>query len=785
MSYRHVLILSLACCLWTENLLAQSGKSQGTKPTATKPATKPSAKSSSKKGATARTETSKFDPELWKPHQDFLLEGVTEIKISGAPGTILPYGPEAFPVVVSTNKGKTSVAAAAAEFGKGRVVAFCHNDLLGSGPANHTMTGRFISNCIAWAGHKEKAPGTVKVAVMGKRNLFQQLQSAKIAAIEVGGKNWLAQTRGADVIIAETDGLADDELRGLEAFVKDGGGLISVTLIWAWQQYGKGGNAATDNQSNKLFSKAGIVWLDATQEGQDEIFKVINPVPKFSNAGYATQHLKDALETKVPPTAEEMAMIASTLEPALVGIPWKMDHGVVAQLIAFVEDLKKQIPVPTSKQPVKAKQADAKLLVGLQTGYYLQLPLEEMKPAPTASVFPGAVPANAKKVTRKVIINTETTRWKSTGLYAAPGTLVKVKVPRNIVGQKFEIQIGSHSDSLWSKDEWKRPPAVIRQFPIDKVEFEVGNAYGGLIYVVVPEKTPAGKFEVEFSNVVDAPYFVHGETDISDWRFTIRNYPAPWAELETRHLVITVPSELVRKLDFPDKLMNHWAAVLDACADLYSISRNRPYAERFVFDDQISAGFMHSGYPIMCFTNPSAPEVVDLNFLENKGGWGFYHELGHNHQKGDWTFQGTGEVTNNLTPLYVIDTLTPKAFSHDAIQQPERDNRERKYVTNGAPFSTWQEDPFLALTMYIQLKEQFGWQPFRDVFLEYEKLQKDERPKSEMDKRDQWMMRFSRKVNRNLGPFFQYWGVPTSENARQMIKDLPTWMPPGRPGSQT
>lgn len=132
MSYRHVLILSLACCLWTENLLAQSGKSQGTKPAATKPATKPSAKSSSKKGAPARTETSKFDPELWKPHQDFLLEGVTEIKIGGAPGTILPYGPESFPVVVSTNKGKTSVAAAAAEFGKGRVVALCHNDLLGS-----------------------------------------------------------------------------------------------------------------------------------------------------------------------------------------------------------------------------------------------------------------------------------------------------------------------------------------------------------------------------------------------------------------------------------------------------------------------------------------------------------------------------------------------------------------------------------------------------------------------------------------------------------------------------
>lgn len=783
MAIRYFLAMALCCGLFIGDLSAQSSKTTDKKAATKKPAP---AKPATNKGTAVRGDaTTSIDPESWKPHQDFLLDGVTEIKIGGAPGTILPYGPTAFPVVVSTHEGRTSVAAAAAEHGKGRVVAFCHNDMLGSGPANHTMTGRFVSNCIAWAGQKEKAPGTVKVAVLGKRDLLKQMQAAKIQAIEVSGKNWLSQTRGADVIIAETDGLPDDEIRALDAFVRDGGGLVSVTLIWAWQQYGKGGDAATENRANRLFSKAGIVWLDATQEGKDGIFTVMNPVPKFAHAGYATQRLQESMDSKTPPAPDEMNQIAAALEPALVGIPWKEDHGVVKQLIGFVEKYEKQMPVPSPKQPVKSKQPDAKLLVGLQTGYFLQLPLEDMKACPTAAAFPGAVPSAAKRVTRKVAINTETTRWKSTGVYAPPGAKIKVKVPRELLGGKFEIQIGSHSDSLWSKDEWRRPPAVIRRFPIDKVEFEVGHAYGGLVYVVVPQKTPAGKFEVEFSNVVDAPYFIHGETDISDWRFAIRNHPAPWAELETRHLVITIPSELVRKLDFPDKLMDHWAAVLDACADLYSIPRDRPYAERFVFDNQISAGFMHSGYPIMCFTNPSAPEVVDLNYLLNKGGWGFYHELGHNHQKGEWTFQGTGEVTNNLTPLYVIDTLTPKAFSHDAIQQPERDEREKKYTTGGSPFAKWQDDPFLALTMYIQLKEQFGWQPFRDVFADYEKAPAGEKPKSEMDKRDQWMVRFSRKVNRNLGPFFQYWGVPTSDAARQLIKDLPLWMPPGRSGPQT
>lgn len=40
------------------------------------------------------------------------------------------------------------------------------------------------------------------------------------------------------------------------------------------------------------------------------------------------------------------------------------------------------------------------------------------------------------------------------------------------------------------------------------------------------------------------------------------------------------------------------------------------------------------------------------------------------------------------------------------------------------------------------------------------------------------MVRFSRQVGHNLGPFFEAWGVPTSPAARNAIADLPVWMPP-------
>ena len=92
-------------------------------------------------------------------------------------------------------------------------------------------------------------------------------------------------------------------------------------------------------------------------------------------------------------------------------------------------------------------------------------------------------------------------------------------------------------------------------------------------------------------------------------------------------------------------------------------------------------------------------------------------------------------------------------------------------------FARWKSDPFLALTMYHQLRAAFGWETYKKVFAEYRALPKNERPKNDDEKRDQWLTRFSRATGKNLGPFFEAWGVPTSDSARATLKDLAPWMP--------
>ena len=242
-------------------------------------------------------------------------------------------------------------------------------------------------------------------------------------------------------------------------------------------------------------------------------------------------------------------------------------------------------------------------------------------------------------------------------------------------------------------------------------------------------------------------------------------------------MVLTVPSEVIRDLGNPGPLMEFWAHVMDTCATLaaWPLERERP--ERIVADVQISAGYMHAGYPIMTHLD-AASMAVDLERLRTRGSWGHFHEIGHNHQSRDWTFSGSGEVTVNLFTLYVMHRCCRvEGPGHPQLEPQRRDAKIREYLEAGASFEQWSRDPFLALNMYSQLQQAFGWEPFKQTFAWYRTLSDTQRPQTDEQKRDMWMVSFSRTIGRNLGPFFETWGVPTTQAARAEIADLPPWMP--------
>lgn len=59
--------------------------------------------------------------------------------------------------------------------------------------------------------------------------------------------------------------------------------------------------------------------------------------------------------------------------------------------------------------------------------------------------------------------------------------------------------------------------------------------------------------------------------------------------------------------------------------------------ERVVNDMQPSAGYMHSGYPIVthldCCQKDHGECIFDIDKLMKNGNWGMFHEIGHNMQR--------------------------------------------------------------------------------------------------------------------------------------------------------
>lgn len=695
----------------------------------------------------------------------FLQQGVEKIGISGVPGPICVFGDTAFAVIAAGPKEKQVPLVAAAKFGKGRVVTFGHGGYLNPETLKQVDTLTFFKNCIDWTANKRSEP-TIRIFRYKKLTAFlseQQLNASDTDLTDLGS---------ADILIIDAGQIDSQNIKKLQTFVSNGGGLVTDGLGWGWKQLNPGKKLTQDFTANQLLAPMGLVWADGYADKTcQEGYRVEAFNANLLNASKALDILLTDGEKKH--TLNDTRQLSATLTLAIRSVP--ENDTILLPKIRSLETQSSETILPTPQKPLQEENTIGRLLISRQVLNAQQNDPEKIMVHPAARFFPGQVPGNAKRVRKMLIIDTSIPRWHSTGLYAAPGEKIAVQVDPDVAGKKLNIRIGAHTDSLWHHNKWKRCPKITRSFPITQTNTIAANAFGGLIYIDIPTDCDLGTIKVGIKGAVEAPLYVHGETELKDWKEKIRNAPGPWAELATDKIIITVPSDNIRHLDNPAALMDVWDDILDACADLAAIDRHRKSPERIVPDVQISAGYMHSGYPIMTLADQYA-NLVDREHLL-KGNWGLFHELGHNHQNGDWTFNGTGEVTENLFTTYVFDRVCGVPPEKGRVDLEKQQQDYEKYVADGRSFEQWKSSPFLGLVMYLQLQEQFGWDAYKKVFAEYGRLPDSDRPKTDADKRDQWMVRFSKTVGRNLGPFFAAWNVPVSETAKKQVADLPVWLP--------
>jgi len=359
----------------------------------------------------------------------------------------------------------------------------------------------------------------------------------------------------------------------------------------------------------------------------------------------------------------------------------------------------------------------------------------------------------------------------TTGLYAAPGEVVTVTLPNHTVDSGTYVLVGAHSDNLWSKDQLHRHPQIVRWWYVDQETMEVGNAFGGLIYIAIEPGSTLGDFEVTISNAVKAPMYVLGETADFEWIYSESDNPAPWAELISHNFIMTVPSHEIRNLTNPANLMDWWNVALEMEHELYGYLP-WPRVERAVFDAQISAGWMHSGYPFMAH-DLSVAGVVNVSYMSENGDWGMFHELGHNHQWMPSTLPGTTETGCNFASVYLMEDLVG-VQGHGAVDQAQRASRMSSYFDDGSNISNWSV--WTALDTYLIIKEEWGWGPITETLSVYYTLPTAEVPTNGDEEFNAWVLHLSNATGYNLAPYHAAWGFPLTQATFYALEHLPVWV---------
>ena len=347
------------------------------------------------------------------------------------------------------------------------------------------------------------------------------------------------------------------------------------------------------------------------------------------------------------------------------------------------------------------------------------------------SEFPGQSSSTSSAQTATIFLkrNTSHQKWyagnmQSTGLYAPAHEDVTITLPDNVNPAKMQliIGVGDNVGGIFRHEiNLKRPPKYVKKY-----KFTSGNTltiqhpYGGLIFLKSFENSVESNATatINFLGVQSAIRFVLGETTSDTWE-TIKASPAPKAELESHHYIVTVPKANMATLSFDEvtRIAQEFDSMAENAYDFYGYDKNcsTPFTEhtppscsndkkvahknREVFDPHISVGAGHSGYPIMVMSwKPSKttfPQDATNSFL-------LWHEMGHNMVESWLGIAGATEVANNVMAGHQQKRFgrTQKSIANVALilakQQPWADggNAGRLMMFNQLP--KWIDTNYLS-----------------------------------------------------------------------------------------
>ena len=367
--------------------------------------------------------------------------------------------------------------------------------------------------------------------------------------------------------------------------------------------------------------------------------------------------------------------------------------------------------------------------------------------------------------------NNPASDFTPTGFYMPPGATLKVQVEQLAGTSMPKLLIGTYSRY---KAKWNPTEVVLKAG-----ENIITDATGGLMYLrYATGATTPGKVKVKFlSGQQPVPFYVQGKTTHTDWLTALDSLAtAPDVQLVSARTIMVASraNALAYKNENQDEVLRIADRVInieDSISGLDgSTAADKVNVHKYLMTETDNSDYymVATWYRTAYYQNTLAA-ILTVSGLGTNG-WGPWHELGHMHQQGAWTWGGLGEVTVNIYSLAVErkfgitpsrlkrDNVWPKLDTYFALADAERD------------FNSTKADVWMRLAMFHQL-----WMAFGDGF--YHQLHKQtraERPSLSTDalKMRYFMLKACNISGKNLASFFRKWGFKVDESVYTEIAAL-------------
>lgn len=312
-------------------------------------------------------------------------------------------------------------------------------------------------------------------------------------------------------------------------------------------------------------------------------------------------------------------------------------------------------------------------------------------------------------------------------------------------------------------------PSVTETFNLVPGENKIRSQYGGHLIFMFSEGENF-TVDAEVKNVVEASYFMLGETTVSQWQDELKK-ATPYSLLETDKVVALVATSDAKNVTDPDNLMNRYDEIISLLnyAAGFDDTEPPPRGKFWLVNDmQITAGSAHAGFPAMFDRT-----YYDMASENTPYDWVTWHELGHDYQQMSyWEGAYGSESTVNLYSLYIQKQL----FDEDRLEQQNDYNRAADDVDAGMTFD--EADVWEKLVFLMEIKFYFpeqGWEMFRQLRKITRALTDEEAQTLASDGQlqiDHPYKNLSKIVGSDLINTYNRWSIKISQAAQDEISAL-------------